>query len=577
MLSHRIIGLVGLALLPALAIQGYNEYALRDARRQAVRRIAMGAVKAVQDDLAQFAEAGRQMLTVLARERSLRDRDLGECSDFLRESAERVTGSTIIALANPDGTVVCSSLGHAATGYRVDDRSYFRRGMESGAFTVGEYLTGRGTQRPTLQLVQPLSAADGTRTGLIYMGYDPSFVGARLMHAGIPANASLTVSDRNGIVLVRSPDPDAWVGRPLPEDFRSRLAGNVGKVGEMRGLAGTERIMATLAPGGALDGIVVSVGLSRESAFSDVDAATRRGVFLILLGGILAVWAGLAASQVAFKRPIARLAEVSRAWRAGDLSVRNGAHDRSEFGQLRMAFDAMADALQGRDSELRTELGRGRDLQEQQVAMLHELNHRVKNTLATVQTLARQSRGDEAGSAQLEQRILALSKTHDLLVRDDWTGASWREILENEFAPYPDAGRRFVLDGPDVELPPRYVLALGMTVHELTTNAAKYGALSNDAGTIRVAWDVAAGDDGVPRLRVEWRETGGPPVREPLRKGFGTRMITGGVPRELSGEVRIVFDPEGVRCLVDVPLLARPSDEPARPSWSSLAPARPAA
>jgi len=576
MLAHRIIGLVALSLAPALAIQGYNEYALREAREGAARRIALGAVKAAQDDLAQFAESGQQVLAILARERSLRERIRPECSEFLRESAERVPGSTIIALAEPDGTVVCSSLGEAATGYSIADRAYFAKGMASGRFAVGEYLQGRGTRRPTLQLVLPLTDQDGRRSGLIYMGHDPAFVGERLVRAGLPPNASLTVADRNGVVLVRHPDPQDWVGRALPEAFRTRLGAAIGRVEEMRGLAGHDRIMGVLAPGGALDGIVIAVGLSRESAFADIDAATRRGILLIVLGGVLATWAGLAASRLTVQRPVARLMAVAHAWRAGDLSVRNGLRDRSEFGQLGQAFDAMADALEAREAELRTELARGRDLQEQQVEMLHELNHRVKNTLATVQSLARQSRGDEEGAESLERRILALSKTHDLLVRDDWTGASWREILENEFAPYPDAAERFTLAGEDVELPPRYVLALGMTVHELTTNAAKYGALSRPGGRVHVTWEITASAEG-RRLRVEWRETDGPAVVEPTRRGFGTRVITGGVARELGGTVRILYPAEGLRCLVDVPLEGPAADAPPRPAWSSLGPARPAA
>jgi two-component sensor histidine kinase len=188
------------------------------------------------------------------------------------------------------------------------------------------------------------------------------------------------------------------------------------------------------------------------------------------------------------------------------------------------------------------------------------LNHRVRNTLTTVQSLARQARRDEDRGERLEGRILALSKTHDLLSRDDWEGASLRTVLENELAPFrDDQAHRFGLDGTDLDLPPRYVLALGMTVHELTTNAAKYGALSTDAGRVDVAWNVVVAESGARRLTLEWREHGGPPVREPGRRGFGTRLITGGVSRELGGVVDLVFEPGGLRCSLDVPL-----DEPDR-------------
>ncbi len=214
----------------------------------------------------------------------------------------------------------------------------------------------------------------------------------------------------------------------------------------------------------------------------------------------------------------------------------------------------MAAALQKHEGELRSEIQRSRLLQERQTTMLHELNHRVKNTLATVQSLARQARGGEEQAAQLEARILALSKTHDLLTRDEWSGAPLREVLENELSPYRNGADHIALAGPDVALPPRYVLAIGMTVHELTTNAAKYGALSTVEGRIRVAWRLVLGESDTRHLCLDWYESGGPRVEPPTRRGFGTRLIAGGIQRELGGEVRLDFDPSGLHCLLDVPL-----------------------
>ncbi|TCI65960.1 histidine kinase, partial [Exiguobacterium sp. IPCI3] len=120
-------------------------------------------------------------------------------------------------------------------------------------------------------------------------------------------------------------------------------------------------------------------------------------------------------------------------WQAGDLAARTGLDGADEFGRLGSKLDAMAGSLQRNEADLRDEIRNGRAMQERQVTMLHELNHRVKNTLATVQALARQStRGGEAPGERLEARILALSKTHDLLTRDDWSGAPLRAVLENE-------------------------------------------------------------------------------------------------------------------------------------------------
>ena len=190
--------------------------------------------------------------------------------------------------------------------------------------------------------------------------------------------------------------------------------------------------------------------------------------------------------------------------------------------------------------------------------MLHELNHRVRNTLTTVQSLARQSRRTDETGERLEGRIISLSKTHDLLSRDDWAGASLLMVLENELAPFREGqADRFRLDGPDMELPPRYVLALGMTLHELTTNAAKYGALSVGTGRVDIVWCVTTGESGARRLAMEWRESGGPPVVRPPHRGYGTRLINGGISHELGGTVHLDFDVGGLRCTLEVPLDAQ--------------------
>jgi PAS domain S-box-containing protein len=210
--------------------------------------------------------------------------------------------------------------------------------------------------------------------------------------------------------------------------------------------------------------------------------------------------------------------------------------------------------------------------EERRTLLLNELNHRVKNTLATVQSLAAQTlRGapsPEAFRAAFEARLVALSNTHDLLTRDSWAGAHLRDILEAEMAPYADGGggpgeaspsSRIVLRGAAVRLAPKAALTLGMAFHELATNAAKYGALSAPTGRVEVSWEIRA-VDGARRLRLDWREAGGPPVEVPRRRGFGSRLVQRGVADELAGAVRLDFEPGGVRCTMEIPLGPPSSD-----------------
>ncbi|WP_305282214.1 sensor histidine kinase [Phenylobacterium sp.] len=191
--------------------------------------------------------------------------------------------------------------------------------------------------------------------------------------------------------------------------------------------------------------------------------------------------------------------------------------------------------------------------------MVHELNHRVKNSLATVQAIAAQTlRGGEAPLAvreALTSRLLALAKAHDVLTDARWAGARLDEIAAQAAEPY--GGERFKIEGPGVILAPRTAIAMALAFHELATNAAKYGALSSAAGQVELIWSLTANVDP-PQLRLTWRETGGPPVQPPTRKGFGSRLIERGLAAEFVGEVRMDFQPAGLVCQVEVVL---PVDE----------------
>ena len=562
MLVTRIGALVALALAPALAIQGYNEYALRSAREEAVRVDTLRAAGAAAADLAQLGESFRQVLDLLAEEGPIRRKEPEACAAYLRDARQRLPGVVLLAVAETDGRVLCNSAG-TVPGRAYADRAYHQRVVATGAFAVGDYVVGEVTGRHIVHVAAPLTAprdagaaTTGATTGVVLAAVDLDWLAARLARSGLGPDTVLTVIDAGGRVIVRVPDQSTWVGRQLEPDRLARIAASVGTASDATGWDGRRRIVAITKPEGPLSSLTLSVGRDRAALFADIDAATQRGVVLILLGAVLAFAAAFLGGRAFIRRPVDRLLRAAAAWRGGDLTARTGLAGVGEFGQLGSAFDGMAGALQQHEGELRAEVRRSRELQEQQSVMLHELNHRVKNTLATVQALARQSRGGEGQAAQLEGRILALSKTHDLLTRDDWSGAPLREMLENELGPYRNGSDHCVLDGPEVALPPRHVLALGMTVHELTTNAAKYGALSRETGRVSVTWRTLRGESGAEILLLDWRETGGPPVSEPARRGFGTRLIAGGISRELDGEVVMDFDPAGLRCAIRVPLPA---------------------
>ncbi|SDM53807.1 Two-component sensor histidine kinase, contains HisKA and HATPase domains [Methylobacterium phyllostachyos] len=554
-LTIRILLLVLLALAPALAIQGYNEVALRTARDAAVRADTMATARAVADDLAQISEGVRQSLDLVAQDPSVRGFDPAACTDYLRRAATALPHVNLLALTRPDGTVVCNSVGSPPGTYTNATRAYHRRALAEGGFVMGTYARGVATGKDSIHFAEPIRGANGVVDGVVVASIDLAWLSQHLEQVLRLPSTSLTVADADNVIIVRRPDGPDWIGRPIPAERQTLLADRGEGVRLDLGIDGRERVLANARPSNPSVRAWVTVGRDRDVAFADVDAAARRGLTLIGLSAALAVAAALLAGRLFIRRPFGRLLLTASAWQAGDLTARTGLSGRDEFGQLGVKLDAMAGALRRNEVELKGEVARGLRMQERQVTLLHELNHRVKNTLATVQALARQStRGGDAPGERLEARILSLSKTHDLLTRDEWSGASLGEMLENELSPYRAGPDHITLEGPEVELPPRHVLALGMTVHELATNAAKYGSLSVPGGRVCVAWSLAQGESGAARLRLAWRESGGPPVAAPTRAGFGTRLIAGGVRRELAGEIDLDFEAGGLHCRLDVPL-----------------------
>jgi two-component sensor histidine kinase len=183
----------------------------------------------------------------------------------------------------------------------------------------------------------------------------------------------------------------------------------------------------------------------------------------------------------------------------------------------------------------------------------------VKNTLATVQSIAAQTLRSSNSSAQFKEafegRLLALSMTHNLLTLKSWREADLHDIAVQELAPYQrEADERVLITGPKVNLPPRYAINLGLVLHELVTNAAKYGALSVPTGHLSLSWDVISAEDRPSQLRIHWTESGGPPVQPPKRQGFGSRLIRRSIEGELDGYIVLNFEKTGVFYDISIPL-----------------------
>jgi PAS domain S-box-containing protein len=192
----------------------------------------------------------------------------------------------------------------------------------------------------------------------------------------------------------------------------------------------------------------------------------------------------------------------------------------------------------------------------QRQMLVNELNHRVKNTLATIQSIASQSLRnagvDLAVRGAFEGRLMAIAATHNVLTDENWSAASLRQIVDGSVTPYRSNPSQLTITGEDLMVSPKPAVVLALAFHELAINALKYGALSAAGGHVDIGWAVADGD----QLDITWVERGGPPVHPPERRGFGSRIVELALPNELGGEVDLDYRREGLRCRIHAPLSA---------------------
>jgi two-component sensor histidine kinase len=204
-------------------------------------------------------------------------------------------------------------------------------------------------------------------------------------------------------------------------------------------------------------------------------------------------------------------------------------------------------AIAGASRDL-TELKQAEELQR---LLLSELNHRVKNTLATIQALTAQTlraaRDLPSAKEALDRRIRSMAQAHDLLTLRAWTGANLTDVVMRALDAFAPA--QVKTSGTAIEISPKHALALSLALHELATNATKYGALSCAEGRVNVQWDVQEG-----MLQLDWEETGGPPVSPPTQKGFGSRLLEELLMRDLDGDTKLNYEASGLRCSISARL-----------------------
>jgi len=264
-------------------------------------------------------------------------------------------------------------------------------------------------------------------------------------------------------------------------------------------------------------------------------------------------------AQASDARSLATIASEFEGNSAGGSEIRYRRKDGSEFwaaifispvrderGEIVQHFASFADLTKHKEEEAHSR------------RLINELNHRVKNTLSTVQSIVwqvlRATSDPKAIRDAIDSRLSALSRSHDLLTRKNWESAGLLDVVNDALEPFgvtDGRAQRIVITGEKILFPPKAALALGIAFNELATNAVKYGAFSNDTGSVLIDWKIEPAQGG--RLTLIWQEKDGPPVATPSHKGFGSRMIESRLAQELEGTVHLGYRPDGVVCTINIP------------------------
>lgn len=463
----------------------------------------------------------------------------GDLVTFEKQAQEAVKGRDAwIVLMSQDRQWINTRMPPGATppAMRLPDRDW--ADMTSGRTTVSDLIERPAPLSPIVAFDRPVLV----RGKLHVLGYiqSPSAFHALMTAQGFPDTWTASIVDRNGVVVARSRDQEKMLGRHASHDLRQAMA----------------RTNEGVLHSQTLDGIPTLTGFTRsqQSHWTFIIGVPRtelnRTVLYSLgpamVGAALMIALGVMAA-LAFARPISD--DVRGLVREAEALAAGAPLDPAPSYLQEIA--EVRGSLMAADEELRARENEAREAAERQQLMINELNHRVKNTLAIVQSLARHSlrEGGETGLTQFNDRIHALASAHDLLTRRNWEGADLGDLLKGALRPYES---QVDLEGPDAPLAPNAAVALAMIFHELATNASKYGALSAETGRVGVSWRL----EGRTRLVVTWRERGGPPASTPTRGGFGTRLIATSLRGDLAGTADFDYAPEGLTCVLT--LLAPP-------------------
>jgi signal transduction histidine kinase/CheY-like chemotaxis protein len=348
-LLSRLLVLVAVALLPAIAIQAYNEFDLRRARQIEVQNQALNLAELAAAEQQQIVQGIHQVLITLSELPSIRARDSDSCNAYMGAIKQRFPGFLTLVVTDMNGVTFCTPDNNRRP-VDVSRRAYFANLRKTGAFSVGEFSLGLSSGRTAIQFGLPFYEQDGQMGGAIIATLSLDWLADYIARKGAPAGAALGIMDRNGRYLARFPDNARFVGRTLSEGHDPHIEKS--GAADTTELDGVERIVGYAALPDSSGGLLVSFGLDKDRAFTTIQHGTQRGIFLIILSTALVLILTSLGARRFIRRPLGQLVDAANRWRLGDFTRRVDIRGTSEIARVADAFNTMADALEQREHEL---------------------------------------------------------------------------------------------------------------------------------------------------------------------------------------------------------------------------------
>jgi len=348
-LTARLFLLVSIAVLPAIGIQAYNEYDLREAREADIRQRVVQITKQFGEEMGELREGARQLLLALAQLPAVKAKSAESCTTLLAALEPTFANYNLLGAADAEGRVFCASRPGFLTS--VADQVFFQRAMAHDGLAVGNYWADPASGKKAIHFAHRFYDSEGRVAGLVFAGLDLVWLSEHLKERGLSPTQSILIADREGNIIARLPNPEALVGKNMRKSHEGIMDGNVAGWEEAVGVDGLTRIFGYLPAQLPPYDFFLSAGQAKAEALAPIEDATRRGIVLILIGFLLAVYAAWLGGRIFIRRPIADLLQVTKDWRDGNDAARVHLKDTgSEIGRLGQAFNSMADALAARNA-----------------------------------------------------------------------------------------------------------------------------------------------------------------------------------------------------------------------------------